>query len=224
MPLVIILVECGIEIIPKKIRRHPAVKRHLSSKNYASQLLDNALHHSAMKTLKSHEKRGRPDITHICLLNALGSPLNKSGNLRLFIHTIHDNLFELNPEIRITRNFNRFKGLCAKILIDREIKTNGSYLVRQIEKNLNDLINSFQEPEIILFSSKGQLFKNYQELFSGNNTKNYIAIVGGFQKSNYSEKILALSRNLVSISQFSLDAWTVVSKIITYYEIIHKIT
>ena len=63
MSLTIILVDCGLEIIPKQIRRNPSISRSISQKNYSSQLLDNALHNSAMKNLKNFEKRGRPDIT-----------------------------------------------------------------------------------------------------------------------------------------------------------------
>jgi len=88
MPLIIILVECGIELIPKEIRNHSAIRKNLLSHTYSSQILDTALHHSAMKNLRNSEKRGRPDITHLCLLNALGSILNKTGNLSLYIHTV----------------------------------------------------------------------------------------------------------------------------------------
>ncbi|GAG78389.1 unnamed protein product, partial [marine sediment metagenome] len=31
--------------------------------------------------------------------------------LSLFIHTINNKIYEFNPEIRIARNYNRFKGL-----------------------------------------------------------------------------------------------------------------
>ena len=223
MPLIIFLVECGLELIPKQIRNHPSVRSHLSSKNYSSQLLDNALHHSGMETLTNREKRGRPDIAHICVLNALGSPLNKSGFLKLFVHTIHNKIFELNPEIRIARNFNRFKGLSAKLLIDGKIQINSSYLIKQCEGNIIDVINSFQAPEIVLFSSKGELIKSHQDLFYKDIVKNYIAIIGGFQKGYFSEEISALSDKLISISKFSLDAWVVVNKVITFYEITHDI-
>lgn len=215
MPLIIILVECGLELIPKQIRSHPSVKRNLKLKNYASQLLDNSLHHSAMKNLKKFEKRGRPDITHICLLNALGSPLNKSGNLKLYIHTVNKKIYEFNNKIRIARNFNRFKGLMTKLLLDGQIIG----LISPVHDNLNDLIESFESPNIILFSSKGKLIKNYDDLFTQNLSKNYIAMVGGFQKSDFSREIYALSDNVISISEYPLDAWVAVNRIITYYEI-----
>lgn len=223
-PLTIILAECGLELIPKHIRKHSAVQRNLSSKNYSSQLLDNALHHSAMKDLKNPEKRGRPDIIHACLLNALGSPLNKSGNLNLFVHTINDKIFKFNPELRIARNFNRFKGLMAKLLIDSEIIAGGTPLITQIDASLKDLIERLNEPEIILLSSKGKLVKTPQEMFPKEISRNYIVIIGGFQKKGFSKEILSLSTKLISISKFPLDALNVVGKVITYYEIKHDIT
>lgn len=224
MPLILILVECGLELIPKHIRDHPSVKKNLSSKIYSSQLLDNALHHSAMKKLANSEKRGRPDIAHLCLLNALGSPLNKTGNLKLFIHTIKNRIFEFNPEIRITRNYNRFKGLMAKLLIDNNINANGSQLISQFNGNISTLIHTFKTPDISLFSSKGKFIQDYKQLFKEDFSKNIVCIIGGFQKRNYSEEILKLSKNIVSLSKYSLDAWVVISKIINFYELYHNIT
>ena len=224
MSLTIILVDCGLEIIPKQIRRNPSISRSISQKNYSSQLLDNALHHSAMKNLKNFEKRGRPDITHLCLLNALGSPLNKLEKLKLYIHTIHNKIFEINPDIRIARNYNRFKGLMAKLLIEERIATEDSILISSVNENLQNLINKVKNSEILLFSHKGRLIKTYRDLFSENSNKNYVAVIGGFQKSTFSKEILQLSENLISLSDYALDAWIVVSKIINYYEIIHEWT
>ena len=222
MPLIIILVECGLELIPKKIRNQSAVKRHLSNKNYYSQLLDNALHHTAMNVLANKEKRGRPGITHVCILNALGSALNKSGNLRLFIHTLHNKIFEINADIRMARNFNRFKGLIAKLLLEGNIIVDGLPLISRFEGNLRELIKTFENPHVSILSSKGKLIKNYQELFI-NDSQTNVAIIGGFQRSDFSKEIFALSNNIVSISKYKLDAWVVVNKIINFYEIVHKI-
>jgi rRNA small subunit pseudouridine methyltransferase Nep1 len=225
MPLIIILAECGLELIPKQIRSHPAVKNNLSQRIYSSQLLDNALHHLAMKEakLKKLEKRGRPDITHACLLNALGSPLNMSGNLQLFLHTFHDKIFEFNPEIRISRNYNRFKGLMAKLLIDKYIKVNSTALISQYNGTIKDLITKFKDPELILLSNKGKLTKSYQEIFYKDILRNVIVIIGGFQKSTFSEKTLGITKNVLSISKYTLDAWIVISKIINFYELIHNV-
>jgi rRNA small subunit pseudouridine methyltransferase Nep1 len=222
MSLIIFLVECGVELIPKSLREHPAVKRNLSMKNYYSQLLDNALRHSAMKKLKNSEKRGRPDIAHLCLLNALGSPLNKMGKLRLFMHTSNNKLFEFNSEIRIAKNFNRFKGLMAKMLIDNGIKFENEYLIFPIKKSLSEKIKELTESndsELIILSRRGKLISSYRNLYKGNGSKNYILIIGGFQKSSFSEEIQNLTKNIISISNESLNAWIVISRAITFYEI-----
>ncbi|MBN1216023.1 MAG: 16S rRNA methyltransferase [Candidatus Lokiarchaeota archaeon] len=221
MTLTIILVECGLELIPKSIENAPAVKKNLSANNFSSQLLDNALHHSAMKNLKDNEKRGRPDILHLCLLNALGSSLNKSGRLKLFFHTINNKIFKVNSEIRIPKNYNRFKGLMAKLLIKNKIESNTIPLISPVVGDLNDLIKQQISSKIIILTHKGKLIREYQELFKSN--ENYVIIVGGFQKSSFSDDILKISDNLLSISDKSLHSWIIISKIITYYEINNNI-
>lgn len=223
MPLTIILAECGLELIPKEIKKHPAIQRNLKRENFSSQLLDNALHHSAMVKLKNIGKRGRPDITHSCLLNALGSPLNKSGNLKLYIHTLNNKIFEINPQIKIARNYNRFKGLMAKLLRENEIRIKELLLISQFNGNLRDLVKSFKKKEIIIFSSRGGLVKYHLDLFDKDLTKNYIAIIGGFQKGYFAEDILNLNDKIVSISNYSLDAWVIVNKIVSFYEITNDI-
>ena len=223
MPIIIILAECGLELIPKQIRNHPAVKKNLSSSLYSSQLLDNALHFSAMKTLKNKEKRGRPDISHLCLLNALGSVLNKSGNLELYLHTINNKIFKFNPEIRIARNYNRFKGLIAKLIIDGKIEIGGEMLIAPVSKNLDELIKSFNSSKIDIFSQKGKEIEVYRSISSLDILENYVAIIGGFQKTTFSDEILKLSRRIISMSQYPLDAWVVISKLINMYELSHNI-
>jgi rRNA small subunit pseudouridine methyltransferase Nep1 len=223
MPLIIIFVECGIELIPQNLEKFSSIRRKLSSQNYSTLILDNALHHSAMRILKNFEKRGRPDIAHICLLNALGSILNKKGYLKIYIHTINNRIFEINPVIRIAKNYNRFKGLMGKLLIDGAIKSENEYLISQFEGDLEKLISSFEKPEVLLFSRKGKQIKNFNDLFNNDIDKNYIAIIGGFQKGSFSKEIMKLSENLVSISKYPLEAWIVTCKIISFYEIFNKI-
>jgi rRNA small subunit pseudouridine methyltransferase Nep1 len=223
MPLTVILAECGLELIPEEIKNRPAIQKNIKKDYYPSLLLDNALHHSAMVKLKDVGKRGRPDITHNCLLNALGSPLNKSGNLKLYIHTLNNKIFEINPQIKIARNYNRFKGLMAKLLKENEIRIRELLLISQFNGNLMDLVKSFKKKQIIIFSSRGELVKYHLDLFDKGLTRNYIVIIGGFQKGYFAEDILNLSDKIVSISNYSLDAWVIVNKIVSFYEITNDI-
>jgi rRNA small subunit pseudouridine methyltransferase Nep1 len=223
MPLTIILAECGLELIPEEIKDTPAIKKSLKSSSYPSKLLDNALHHSVMGNLKEAKKRGRPDIAHICLLNALGSLLNKSGNLKLYLHSLNNEIYEINPDLNIARNYNRFKGLMAKLLLEKVIKSEEIVLISRINKSLKDLLKSINVDDVLLLSRKGKLVKNHFELFEKNLERKYVVIIGGFQKGSFSENILNLSNNMVSLSNYSLDAWVALNKIINYYEISNDI-
>jgi rRNA small subunit pseudouridine methyltransferase Nep1 len=78
----LILVDSEIELVPREIANHPAVRINATKeKKPASQIiLDSALHHSAMRRLPQADA-GRPDIVHFFLLLSLGSLLN-TGVLR----------------------------------------------------------------------------------------------------------------------------------------------
>jgi rRNA small subunit pseudouridine methyltransferase Nep1 len=70
--LTILFVETSLELVPRKIMRHPSVTRNAKreGKKPNEVLLDRSLHHHAMKSLDGAERRGRPDIIHFCLLEA----------------------------------------------------------------------------------------------------------------------------------------------------------
>ena len=87
----------------------------------------------------------------------------------------------------------------------------------------NSVTQKFKNSEIFLCSRRGKLVNGYKDLFSEAISKNIIVIIGGFQKNTFSDELLGLSENLISISKYSLDAWVVVSKIINFYEMSHDI-
>ncbi|MEM4586704.1 MAG: 16S rRNA methyltransferase, partial [Desulfurococcaceae archaeon] len=113
----IALVESALETVPKEIIDHPAVVKNARrrGKKPWEVLLDVSLHYHAMKNLKDWFKRGRPDIVHVTLLEALESPLNRSGLLEIYIHTYGDYVLFIDPETRIPRNYNRFVGLIEQV-------------------------------------------------------------------------------------------------------------
>ena len=223
MPLTIIFVECGLELIPFEIRKHPSIQKNLKKDSYPSKLLDNAIHHSAMVRLDGAEQRGRPDIIHGCLLNALGSTANKSGNLKIYLHTFKNKIFDINPAIKIARNYNRFKGLMAKLLMENKIGNDNLLLISEFKGTLRELVNSIDKKEVLLFSNKGELADSPLLLFDNNLSKDFGVIIGCFQKGFFTDEILELSNRLVSISHYSLDAWVVLSRVITLYEIANDI-
>lgn len=86
---------------------------------------------------KKRDRKGkiqdRPDIVHQCLLTLLDSPLNKTGKLRIYVHTTNNVLIEVNPAARLPRTSNRFNGLMSQLLANLKIKsTTGETLLRII--------------------------------------------------------------------------------------------
>ncbi len=186
-------------------------------------ILDNAIYHPIMNKLSNTEKRGSPDIVHQFLLNSLGSPLNKKGLLQLYIHTINNKIFKINPRLRILRNYERFKGLISKLLIERNIKSEKETLISEYSDSLKDLIIDINPDKIIMLSSKGKLSKNPITLFSSDFTKKMLVLIGGFQKGMFNEDILSISDNLICLYNESLDSWITTSRIITFYELAIKL-
>jgi len=83
--------------------------------------------------------KGRPDITHQCLLMLLDSPLNRAGKLQVYIHTERNVLIEVNPATRIPRTFDRFCGLMAQLLHKLSIHAeDGPKLLKVIKNPVSD--------------------------------------------------------------------------------------
>ncbi len=101
----LILVESSLEPVPKEIAYHADVIRS------RSKLLEDYLHYRAIRKLEKAEKRGRPDIVHRCLLLALDSKLFSE----IYVHTIAGRVIRVNPEVRLPRTYDRFKGLMEKL-------------------------------------------------------------------------------------------------------------
>ncbi|MHA1372496.1 MAG: 16S rRNA methyltransferase, partial [Promethearchaeota archaeon] len=118
----IIIADAAIEIIPRKIWRHPSIVADCARRNKPPSriILNTNYHHSAMVKLESRFRRGRPDITHLCLLNAMNTPLNKVfKKLRVFIHipwNPDEIMIHVHPDTRVPRSLNRFEGIMVKLL------------------------------------------------------------------------------------------------------------
>jgi len=68
-----------------------------------------------MKSINDSDRRGRPDIVHISLLIANESILNCEGILDMVIHTRNEYAIKINPEMRVIKNYSRFKGLMEQL-------------------------------------------------------------------------------------------------------------
>lgn len=93
-------------------------------------------HGKMHRKLKRDPINSRPDVIHQILLTLLDSPLNKSGNMQIYIHTERNVLFKVNPKTRIPRTFKRFAGLMVQLLHKLRIRASGtSEILFKVVKN-----------------------------------------------------------------------------------------
>jgi len=215
-----VLAEAALEIVPENLWSHPAVRRHSKrqQKHPKQLLLDRSLHHSAMRRLDDNLKRGRPDITHFALLEALGSPLNKEGLLHVYVHTNKDYVITVNPSTRLPRNYNRFIGLMEQLFQLGKVPSEEEPLLTLEHKTLQQLLSEAKADYILAFSREGKP-KTLQDAVSSLQAKRrLVVIVGGFAHGHFSEGTIELADEVVCVDSEMLDAWALTSRVIYEYE------
>lgn len=214
----LILAESALEIVPKKLRNHPSVISHANKlqKKSSEILLDNSWHFAAMKGIEDEFKRGRPDLVHLCILEATSIPLYKKNQIKIFIHTIDDKVIYIGENVNIPKSYHRFEGLVEKLFSEKSIKSNETILLELKENSLSDLIDEINPSQVIGFSTQGK--ENSFESVASNLPENCCLVIGGFQKGHFSEKLLNQMDQLVSIKNSSFEAHVVIGRILYEYE------
>lgn len=216
----LILADSALERVPKAIWTHPTIYKRAKKegKHPGDIFLDRTYHHKAMLKLKNNRKRGRPDIVHFSLLVALGTPLNKEGLLKVYVHTINDYIIYINPEVRLPKNYNRFIGLMEQLYKYRQLTREGPKLLSLKKATFHKLVEEVAPSYIIAFSRRGKP-KFVQDVFKSlKMKKDLMVIVGAFPFGKLSQKILKIVDEIITIDFESLEAWIVVSRIISEYE------
>ncbi|QDA31116.1 16S rRNA methyltransferase [Thermococcus indicus] len=212
----LVIAEAELELVPKAILDHPAVVNHARRRGKRPDeiLLDSTYHHAAIKKLPDGERRGRPDIVHICLLNALESIANKEGLLRVYVHTRNDEVIYIKPETRIPRNYNRFVGLMESLFKNRAVPRDLE-LLRIEEKSLGELVEEIKPDGIFVMHEEGELIKPKDLGKMLGELENPLVIVGGFPHGDFRSEV---PWKKISIYEAPLMAWTIVNEIITNFE------
>ncbi|MEM1936867.1 MAG: 16S rRNA methyltransferase [Candidatus Caldarchaeum sp.] len=215
--LLLVIVESALETVPPEIHRHPAVLKHAKrlGKDPSKILLDTSYHHWAMKNLQEAEKRGRPDIVHFSLLEALGSPLNLEGRLETYVATRSGHVIHLNPSVRLPRVYDRFKGLMEQLLDKGEVSSpSGERLLSLERAPLKTLVERLQPSLKVLMTERGET----QSLHTVLKTRRPMVMVGGFPHGEFSRETEELADMRVSLCRRPLEAWTVVSRVLCMAE------
>jgi len=217
----IILAEASLELVPRELWKHPAVIKTAKrrGKSPGEILLDTSLHYAAMKNLKNREKRGRPDIVHVTLLEVQGSPLNLEGMMRVYVHTINDYVLFIRPDTRIPKNYNRFVGLIEQLFIEGKVPPDSETpLIYLKTMKLRDLIKFIRADKVILLSEEGEKKKPKDIALELRKYNNPAIIIGGFPHGDFSKETYSITNTVYSIYHKSLEAWIVVSRIVSAIE------
>ncbi len=214
----IILAESSLELIPKSIQNHPSIVSHAKKlgKKPSEILLDNSWHFAAMKGIENELKRGRPDIVHLCLLEACTIPLYFENKIMIYLHTIDDKVIFVGKGIRIPKSYHRFEGLIEKLYKEKTIESDGKILLELKELNFAKLLDHIKPKKVIGLSIEGisNSYQNIASIFDDN----YSVVIGGFQNGHFSELVKKRIDELCCIDKKSLEAHVVVGRTLYEYE------
>lgn len=224
--LTLILAESSIERMPPQLVRHPSVIAHARRKGRepSSLILDRSFHHSAIRAVEARDpsedflKRGRPDIAFHVLLQALGSPLNREELLRTYVHTVDDKVIDVDPQIRLPRNYDRFIGLLEQLYEKNSVPPGEQPLLRIRECTLQKLVRESGASAVVAFSTVGKPASAKEACSLMVETDSPTVLIGGFAHSHFSQSTVQLADHVFSIDKEPLDAWVVAARIIYEYE------
>jgi rRNA small subunit pseudouridine methyltransferase Nep1 len=215
--IVLILAESSLETVPKEIASHPSVRRWAArrGKSPLETLLDISIHYHSMRSLPNREKRGRPDIVHVSLLEALSSPLNLEGRLRVVVHTIGDYVLFVDSKTRIPRNYMRFVGLIEQAFKYGRVPPDSEKpLIEVVALSFPKLLQELGVDGIVLLDEHGVREKP-ETVCSKALEEGLPIVIGGFQRGDFSPVVKSYAKYTYSIYRKPLDTWVVVSRVLS---------
>ncbi len=224
----LVIADTALETIPVEMFQHASLKKIRDSGKKPTQvLLDRTFHHFAIlsSNLEQDYKRARPDILHIILLNVLATPLFKNNQIKVFVHTINNQVIKIGDNLRIPKSYSRYEGLILDLIKNKKIISKDGCILLELSDNLcfSSLLNKYIKPDVIVGLSTNGIFKNFEyisnELFQ---FKNPCIVIGGFPKGHFSKDIESCLEKKYSISNLSLEAHIVVSRLLYEFEKINN--
>jgi len=216
--LTIILAESSLELIPNQMYNHPSVISYSKKfkKPISGTLLDNSWHFGAMKGLDNEIKRGRPDIIHLTLLSLCTSPGFYQNKIKVFVHTMNDEIISINNKTHLPKSYHRFQGLIEKLFLTKKIESEDEILMEMESSTLSQLISKIKPTQVIGFTTKGK--KTTFEKLIKTIEENSCVLIGGFQKGHFSKETEKIIEQSFSIHDSSLEAHLVASRLVYEYE------
>jgi rRNA small subunit pseudouridine methyltransferase Nep1 len=214
--ITLIIAEAALETVPREIAGHVAVKNHATRLGLipSETLLDRSYHHAAMLRLEDNTKRGRPDIIHFALMEALSTPLFMKGMLRVYVHTVTNKLIKIADNLRIPKSYFRFEGLMVRLFRDKVIKSDeGTVLLEISDSTLEALLEIIKPGKVVGLSTTG-VHAMAEKVVAENLTDDCMFVIGGFPRGHFSERTTLVLNQTYSISPVGLEAHVVIARIL----------
>jgi rRNA small subunit pseudouridine methyltransferase Nep1 len=224
--MILVVSEAALELVPENISKHPAILSHARrrGKNPSEMLLDRSYHHAAMKKLQSAWKRGRPDITHITLLEVLGTPLYMRGGLKVYVHTLRDEVIRVYPGVRLPRSYERFLGLFEQLLRVGVVPPGKPTLLKVEKGGLEHLVKNVKPSKVIALTTLGKpkpLKELCEELV---HLSEPMFLIGGFPQGHFERETLQAVDDAYRVYKEHLETWVVASRLVYAFELAKGLT
>ncbi len=211
-----VFVEAALELVPRELlgSRDIILSARRRGVDPSRMLLDISYHYRSMRRyLADWYKRGRPDIIHTSLLLLSSSPLWSRGLIDAVVETRHGLVF-VRSGVRIPRNYNRFVGLMEQVLVEGSAPPGSENpLIYLVKKDLLEYIEEQHLEYIVLLDEKGRKEDPFNLCRRIAMSRRSAILIGGFQRGEFSQRILSMGFERISIYGESLDTWAVVCKI-----------
>lgn len=221
----VILLDSAIELIPSEISSSKEIQKHAGrrGKKPIDLLLDQTHHGRAMTKIENSKRRGRPDIAYHCLLSLLETPLCKEGLLTVNVHLQDGRIVEVNPSVRLPRNYDRFVGLIEQLLKEGRVPPDGEPLMRITNHTLQELLSSIRgaaDSSVSILCTLGGEHTSIDELGGILPTDASVPVtvgVGAFSHGDLSQEIKDAFEAHIELDKDMMMAWHICAEVIWMY-------
>ncbi|MFP3306685.1 MAG: ribosome biogenesis protein [Thermocladium sp.] len=183
------------------------------------EVLDVSRHHRLIRRLPNPGKRGRPDIVHLFLINAMSSPLNNAGLLRVLIHTINDEVIRVSPIERPPQNYNNFIGLMRQLLVKGRAPPQGDPLLQLGKGTIRDAIAVSGASRVVLLDDvSGTIIRGVDLARRLLSLGNVAVVIGGFPHGSFSESTYASAHEVYRIGERPMRTHEVTCRLLSMLE------
>jgi rRNA small subunit pseudouridine methyltransferase Nep1 len=223
--LTVILLDCALELVPSEISSFKDVQKQAGRKGKKPNeiLLDQTYHGRAMTKLNQGDRRGRPDIVFHSLATLLETPLCKEGLLTVYLHLQDGRVIEINSEVRLPRNYDRFVGLMEQLLIEGRVPVEGEPLMEITKQVLTNLVTKLKEKhreaKTILAIEGGNRtgVQGLKDILPDDASVPVIVGIGAFPHGDLSEDVKQLFDLHLELDREVMMAWHVCAEVLWIY-------